>query len=64
MQSIADIRKDYKLESLQEDHMAVDPLEQFKNWWEQALASQIDEVNAMTLATTSKMAMRMQEQCY
>ena len=53
MQSIADIRKDYKLESLQEDQMAADPLQQFKNWWEQAIASQIDEVNAMTLASTS-----------
>ncbi len=53
MQSIADIRKDYKLETLQEDQMAADPLQQFKDWWEQAIASQIEEVNAMTLATTS-----------
>jgi pyridoxamine 5'-phosphate oxidase len=49
----ADIRKEYKLQSLSEESVAKDPLEQFRKWWEEALESQIDEVNAMTLATSS-----------
>src|SRR6478736_5452985 len=51
--SIADIRKDYKLRSLSEDEVAADPFTQFQQWWDQAIASDIDEVNAMTLATAS-----------
>lgn len=52
-QSIADIRKDYKLQSLNEADMAEDPFHQFTHWWNEAIKSQIDEVNAMTLATAS-----------
>jgi pyridoxamine 5'-phosphate oxidase len=51
MNNIADIRKDYKLKSLLEGDVAIDPLVQFNQWWDEALASNIDEVNAMTLAT-------------
>ena len=51
--SIADIRKDYKLRSLSEEDVAADPFTQFQQWWDQAIASDIDEVNAMTLATAS-----------
>ena len=51
--SIADIRKDYKLRSLNEEDVAADPFAQFQQWWDQAIASDIDEVNAMTLATAS-----------
>ena len=53
MSSIADIRKDYKLQSLSENDIAPDPFSQFDKWWEEAVISQIDEVNAMTLATAS-----------
>lgn len=53
MHNIADIRKDYQQQVLLESEVASDPIQQFKNWWEQAMASEIDEVNAMTLATTS-----------
>lgn len=49
--SIADIRKDYTLKSLQETDVATNPFSQFSIWWNEALASNIDEVNAMTLAT-------------
>ena len=49
---IADIRKDYKLASLEEADVASNPIDQFARWWNEAVASQIDEVNAMTLATT------------
>ena len=51
MNAIADIRKDYKLRSFMEKDAASDPFAQFTNWWEDAVASEIDEVNAMTLAT-------------
>ncbi|MDI9364593.1 MAG: pyridoxamine 5'-phosphate oxidase [Flavobacterium sp.] len=48
---IADIRRDYKLQSLSEEDVASNPIEQFTKWWDEAVASNIDEVNAMTLAT-------------
>ena len=48
---IADIRKDYKLESLLEKNVEANPIQQFSVWWEEAIKSEIDEVNAMTLAT-------------
>jgi pyridoxamine 5'-phosphate oxidase len=51
MNHIADIRKDYKLRSLSELDVAANPIDQFTTWWNEAIASKIDEVNAMTLAT-------------
>lgn len=53
MPSISDIRKDYKLRSLTEKDVAPEPFSQFQQWWDEAIASGIDEVNAMTLATAS-----------
>ena len=52
MPSIADIRQDYKLQSLNETD-AHSPLELFGKWWQEAVAAEIQEVNAMTLATAS-----------
>ena len=49
----ADIRRDYKLQTLSEKDVADHPIRQFDKWWEQAINSKIDEVNAMTLATVS-----------
>jgi pyridoxamine 5'-phosphate oxidase len=54
MNGIADIRKDYKMLSLSEKDVAADPIIQFTKWWNEAIASNIDEVNAMTLATATK----------
>ncbi|MFL5746316.1 MAG: pyridoxamine 5'-phosphate oxidase [Niastella sp.] len=51
--TIADIRKDYKLQSLSEKDAAPDAIVQFNTWWQEAIQSEIDEVNAMTLATAS-----------
>jgi pyridoxamine 5'-phosphate oxidase len=48
---VADIRKEYALHSLNEEEVAPSPLEQFKQWWKEAEASSIEEVNAMTLST-------------
>lgn len=52
--SIADIRTDYKQHSLTEADVAADPYTQFDRWWNEALAAEVEEVNAMTLATASK----------
>lgn len=51
--SIADIRRDYQLAALSEESVQPDAIEQFRKWWQEALESSIDEVNAMTLATAS-----------
>jgi pyridoxamine 5'-phosphate oxidase len=51
--SIADIRKNYSQKKLSEKKANADPIQQFAKWWKQAVASEIDEVNAMTLATAS-----------
>jgi len=54
MKNIADIRKDYQLQTLSEADVATDPILQFGKWWDEAVKSDIDEVNAMTLATVDK----------
>ena len=51
---IADIRKDYRLQTLDEAGVATDPIQQFGVWWQEALQSEIVEVNAMTLATANE----------
>jgi len=51
--NIADIRKDYQLQTLLEKDVATEPFEQFNTWWDEAIRSEIEEVNAMTLATAS-----------
>lgn len=49
--SIADIRKVYRLQSLLEKDVNADPVKQFENWWQHAIESKIEEPNAMALAT-------------
>jgi pyridoxamine 5'-phosphate oxidase len=51
--SIADIRRDYMKATLSEDKVERDPFKQFAHWWDEALRAEIDEVNAMTLATVA-----------
>lgn len=52
--NIADIRREYSLHSLNENDVASSPIEQFTKWWNDAMESQVTEVNAMTLATCDK----------
>jgi pyridoxamine 5'-phosphate oxidase len=52
-EQIAAIRKDYRLKTLNEEDVASTAMQQFSQWWEEAVASLIDEVNAMTLATAT-----------
>ncbi|HYW21420.1 MAG TPA: pyridoxamine 5'-phosphate oxidase [Nodularia sp. (in: cyanobacteria)] len=51
--TVADLRKDYTLEGLSETEINPNPFIQFKKWFEQALAAQLPEPNAMTLATAT-----------
>lgn len=51
--SIADIRREYIMASLSEDQVDPAPILQFDRWWKEAMAAEIDEVNAMTLATVA-----------
>lgn len=51
---IADIRKEYMKESLSEHDVYADPILQFTRWWKEAEEAEIDEINAMTLATAGK----------
>jgi pyridoxamine 5'-phosphate oxidase len=48
---IADLRKDYSLQNLIEDQVDPNPFIQFKIWFDQAVAAQLPEPNAMTIAT-------------
>ncbi|WP_202928966.1 pyridoxamine 5'-phosphate oxidase [Chitinophaga agri] len=50
---VADLRKDYRLASLDEQDVAQDPLDQFERWWKDATSGELDEPNAMTLATST-----------
>lgn len=48
---IADIRKDYTLKVFDESHLIADPMLQFETWFQEALDAEVNEPNAMTLAT-------------
>ncbi len=49
--NIADLRKSYERDELDESASAADPVAQFRRWFDQALSGQLPEPNAMTLAT-------------
>ncbi len=51
MTDIAALRKSYELAELDESASDADPSKQFEVWLEQAIAGQLPEPNAMTLAT-------------
>lgn len=53
MNSPADMRKDYQLQSFSEESVYPDPIQQFTKWWDQAVDASIIEVNAMVLATVT-----------
>ncbi len=51
--TVADLRKDYSLQGLNETDVAPNPFIQFQKWFDEALTAQLLEPNAMTLATTT-----------
>lgn len=56
-ETLSNIRKDYSLHSLNEDEVTESPIAQFAKWWEDAAASEIEEMNAMTVATANSNGM-------
>ncbi|KYC39770.1 pyridoxine 5'-phosphate oxidase [Scytonema hofmannii PCC 7110] len=52
--NIADLRKDYTLQGLSETDVDPNPFIQFKRWFDQTIAAQLVEPNAVTLATTTR----------
>lgn len=51
--NIENLRQDYRLASLDLKEVHTHPMDQFKKWFEEALASKLQEPNAMTLATAT-----------
>jgi len=49
--AVAGLRKDYGQASLNEDDVRDDPIAQFTQWFEQALKAEVNEPNAMNVAT-------------
>ena len=49
--SIADLRRDYTQATLSEHEVDPNPIQQFTSWFEQTLATEVPEPNAMSLAT-------------
>ena len=53
-QNVQDLRREYAKRSLREDDIADHPVEQFAAWFRQALAADLPDANAMTLATATR----------
>ena len=53
MPDLASLRLDYSAQSLDEYEVDHDPVRQFSLWFDQAVAAQLREPNAMTLATAT-----------
>ena len=53
MDYISRLRKEYTRTGLDESDAAPDPIEQFRGWFDDALAADLHEPNAMTLATAT-----------
>jgi pyridoxamine 5'-phosphate oxidase len=51
--NVHDLRKEYTRTGLTESGADADPVEQFRRWFEEALAADLHEPNAMTLATAT-----------
>jgi pyridoxamine 5'-phosphate oxidase len=52
-EDVSSLRKEYIRGGLKEDDAHPNPIEQFHNWFEEALAANLHEPNAMSLATAS-----------
>ena len=52
MTTLADIRRDYASRALDENDADPDPIRQFTTWFDEALKSQLLDVNAMTLSAS------------
>ena len=52
--SIADIRREYSKKALNRREVSECPIDQFNKWFDDAMRSNIDDANAMTLSTVSE----------
>ena len=52
-ESIENLRQDYSSSSLTEKEVSKNPINQFEKWFKEALEANLNEPNAMTLATSS-----------
>lgn len=52
--NLADIRKNYARQELQEGSVAPEPLQQFNNWLQEAIQAHVPEPTAMVLATADQ----------
>lgn len=50
---IDELRKDYRLSHLREEDLDPDPIGQFLTWFDQAVQTEVPEVHAMALATST-----------
>lgn len=50
---VANLRRDYQRAALDQTEVAKDPIQQFDRWLKQAIAAEIPEPTAMTLATVA-----------
>ncbi|MEM9819715.1 MAG: pyridoxamine 5'-phosphate oxidase [Bacteroidota bacterium] len=50
---IENLREDYRAKSLDRADVLADPIDQFGRWFQEALDAQLQEANAMTLATST-----------
>ena len=53
MSTLSDLRREYASRALTESDADADPIRQFNAWFDEALKSQLLDVNAMTLATAT-----------
>jgi pyridoxamine 5'-phosphate oxidase len=53
-ETVADLRKDYGQARLDESDVADDPMDQFTRWFEEALKAEVNEPNAMSVATVGE----------
>lgn len=51
MKNLENLRKSYQRSALETADLTPDPLDLFRRWWHEAIDAEIEEANAMTLAT-------------
>lgn len=51
---IASLRENYTKDGLPDDNLSDEPVTLFRKWFDEAMATQVSEPNAMTLATVDK----------
>ena len=54
MTDLKGLRKEYKKAGLRETDLSPGPMEQFRRWFDEALAADLHEPNAMTVATAGR----------